>query len=133
MLYRTHPQQRVQANMHQSDSRSRGHIVSVSRRQSDQALVWLVSNPQDDRHYSTVTQITGILHCACQGDQAHPSECPHLRAVQAWLRAYRQQTHRPPTFEKARSLPAGHQPPKTARREQALPWTDDKAFSIWKS
>ncbi len=96
-------------------------IVSISRQPSNQALMWLVTNPQDIRHYSTVSQVGETLYCACQEGQAGLSPCPHIRAVQTWLNAHRQQGYDSTSPENAQES------------ERTLSWSDDKAFSIWKS
>lgn len=96
-------------------------IVSISRHPSNHIVMWLVTDPQQQRHYFTVTQAAETLHCACQAGQVRPSSCPHLRAVQAWLNTHRQQGHN--------SISLG----KPEICEQPLSWSDDKAFSIWKS
>ena len=97
-----------------------GRIVSVSQGK-DHTLMWLVTDPHNKRQYSTVTQTDETLHCACQKGQVPPTPCPHLQAVQAWVEAHQ---HRG-----CKSISLG----KAEKSRQALSWSDNTAFSIWKS
>lgn len=112
------------------------HPIPCTRRDTGEAL-WLVQSRSQTSTYYLLTKTDGRIHCQCPAAN-YGQMCAHAAAVHLLLQ------------QKVASAPTSHSPsrarPSTAyseeelkhqhearQRERALPWTDDKPFSIWKS
>ena len=109
--------------------------------------IWLVQSRSDPSRYYLLTVSGEHIQCACPQAQ-HRGICAHAAAVRLILEAKPQpasgvfaqsnQTEPPqaPPCQhpsKSQREQVHQQRAEAERREQALLWTDDRPFSIWKA
>ena len=125
----------------------RDHLQPISAtRQDTGEQVWFLQSRSDPSCYYVLTRENGAIRCGCP--QYHYQEmCAHVAAILVL-----HQLHQPtgpaesaasplsteqclPPQIPAQSRQAREQPyrQEARRREEALLWTDDKPFSMWKS
>jgi hypothetical protein len=108
--------------------------------------IWLVRSRSHPHLYHVLIVVDEKICCQCSQYQHH-SMCAHVAAVILGLRAGQQErptASLPLTFPnfgqsacQERATPRAAEDrqwkEESLRRERALPWTDEKPFSIWRS
>lgn len=108
--------------------------------------IWLVQSRSHPHLHHVLIVVDEKISCQCPQYQ-HRGMCAHVAAVMLSLRCGQQEqppaSLPPASSNRHQSVPLGSATPHAAeerqwreealRREHALPWMDEKPFSIWKS
>lgn len=125
--------------------RDRLEPILATRHDTDEPI-WLVQSRSDPRSCYLLTRTGDTICCPCQHYHYH-GICAHVAAVLLLLQKSQQECDRTAVPPRPATRQLSAEPRKgvsrteaerqqreaALRREQALPWTDDKPFSMWKS
>ena len=116
-------------------------------RQDTGETIWLVQSRATPGHYYLLTVDNDTIQCPCQQFR-YRGGCAHVGAVRVALPTQQSLSASGAHCEESQSAsqptPRGFSHPKPRneqerrqfeaadQRERALPWTDDRPFSIWK-
>lgn len=125
----------------------RDHLQPIpATRQDTGEQVWFLQSRSDPSRYYVLTKANGAIRCGCSQYQ-YQEMCAHVAAILVL-----HQFHQPTGPSESAASPLSTEqllPPhipaqsrqvreqqyrqEARRREEALLWTDDKPFSMWKS